>query len=82
MPNFRGELIERRPNRELIAWMIVFPLVGATMVGFGCYIAWERGRELSVADWLFQVVWLLVCGTVIGIGLPAVAMKELRRRRG
>jgi hypothetical protein len=83
MPSYgRGEYIEKRAKWELVAWVVVLPVVGLALVALGLYVLWDRWRELTPADVLLQVVWTVLLGVVLGVGLPAVARKELRRRAG
>ena len=83
MPSWtsRGRPLHERSAFELLQWIVLLPIVGAVMIVFGVTTAVRQWRELMLLEWLFQVVWLLVVGTVLAGGPPNVAIGELRRRK-
>jgi hypothetical protein len=83
MPSWtsRGELLERRTRFSLIAWIVLLPLVGLSLMGLAVRLLWVHPTGQSLVVTLGQALWLSVVGLTIAIGLPAVAIKELKRRQ-
>ena len=49
--------LERRSRRELIAWIVVCPIIGGSMLILGCVGTTGLWESWTFWNWLFGVGW-------------------------
>lgn len=76
----RSVRIEERTRGELVAWIVVLPIVGIGLIVFCGSELVRHSDEWLWWNWLFTAGWVGCVSLVLILGLPAVAWKELRRR--
>jgi hypothetical protein len=82
-PHMRGGApLDERSTFNIVKMFIVLPVLAG--VGLAIVVVWnaaKHGADFTFVDWLFQVGWGSCMAFGLIVGLPAVGVTELRRRR-